>query len=369
MTNAVSVAQYGSSNPTMRNRIINGSMIIDQRNAGASVTPTNGQYTLDRWVFSVSQASKLTTQQSSTVPANFINSMLVTSSSAYSVGSGDYFNVQTKIEGFNCSDLGWGTSNAKTVTLSFQVYSSLTGTFGGAIQNNAGNRSYPFSYTISSANTWTTVSVTIPGDTTGTWLTNNSVGMVVYFSLGTGTTYSGAAGTWAGSDYRSATGASSVVGTNGATWYFTGVQLEAGSTATPFEYRQYGTELALCQRYAWVIKGIGAGNQMVAGPNFPRLGTYQYLAYGSGTSTPVPMRIAPSLTASGNFQWITYGSTPGDGYTTGLVASGGVNLTAASNTYVAYRIGNTGNSNFGSAMVIFLLDYDGTAVLINSAEL
>jgi hypothetical protein len=249
MTLAVNIAQIGSNNTTFRNRIINGAMVIDQRNAGASVTPTNASYTVDRWAGILTQASKFTAQQSTTAPTGFINSLKITSSSAYSVLAGDYFGVGQAIEGFNIADLGWGTASAATVTLSFRVYSSLTGTFGGAIFNDAGNRSYPFTYTISSANTWTTASVTIAGDTTGTWATNNTAGMKVYFGLGVGTTYSGTASAWAATLYISATGAVSVVGTSGATFYITGVQLEAGSTASPFEYRLYGTELALCQRY------------------------------------------------------------------------------------------------------------------------
>jgi len=238
-----------SSNFGFKNRIINGAMVIDQRNAGASVTPTNGQYLVDRFTTALTQASKFTAQQSTTAPVGFTNSLKITSSSAYSVISTDYFGIGQVIEGFNVADMGWGTANAKTVTLSFQVYSSLTGTFGGAIFNDSANRSYPFTYTISSANTWTTASVTIAGDTTGTWATNNSGGMKIYFNLGTGSTYSGTAGAWAGTFYISATGATSVVGTNGATFYITGVQLEKGSTATSFDYRPYGTELALCQRY------------------------------------------------------------------------------------------------------------------------
>ena len=238
----------------MKNRIINGAMVIDQRNAGASVTPTvDGQYTLDRFAFGLSQASKFSIQQTTTAPTGFVNSLKATVLSAVTVGSSDYFFLLQSIEGYNVADLGWGTANAKTVTLSFQVYSSLTGTFGGAIynQNNGAPRSYPFTYTISSANTWTSISVTIAGDTSGTWATTNGAGMTVRFGLGAGSSLSGTAGTWAGSNLVSATGATSVVGTNGATFYITGVQLEVGSSATGFEYRMYGTELANCQRYYW----------------------------------------------------------------------------------------------------------------------
>jgi hypothetical protein len=248
----------------MRNRIINGAMVIDARNAGASVTPTNAQYLVDRWQATLSAASKFTVQQDAgavTPPAGFTDYLGATSSSAYSISASDFFTVRQQIEGFNVADLDWGTANAKTVTLSFWVRSSLTGTFGGAISNNAVNRAYPFSYTIPAANTWTQISVTIAGDTTGTWLKTNGTGMIVQWGLGVGSTYSATAGAWAAGLYLSATGATSVVGTNGATFYITGVQLERGTQATSFEYRQYQQELALCQRYyerqVWSV-GSGA---------------------------------------------------------------------------------------------------------------
>jgi hypothetical protein len=177
------------------------------------------------------------------------------------------------IEGLNVPDLAWGTASAATVTLSFWVRSSLTGTFGGAIQNSAQNRAYPFSYTISSANTFEYKTVTIPGDTTGTWLTTNGVGMFVRFGLGVGSTFSATAGAWAAGQFFAPTGAVSVVGTNGATFIVTGVQLEKGSTATSFDVRPYGTELALCQRYFQLYSGVsgtaGSGSVMYTVFQFP----------------------------------------------------------------------------------------------------
>jgi hypothetical protein len=256
--NDASLQGAAASPYVLKNRIINGDMRIDQRNAGASVTPVDDQYITDRFQYVSTQTSKFTSQQSSTAPASFINSLLFTSSSAYSVLSGDFFLVRQKIEGYNVADLGWGTANAKTVTLSFWVRSSLTGTFGGSLFNSSGNRSYPFSYTISTANTWEYKTVTIAGDTSGTWLTTNASGIQVGFGLGVGSTYSGTAGAWAGTLYFSATGATSVVGTNGATFYITGVQLEVGSTATPFERRLYGQELINCQRYYYRATQGGA---------------------------------------------------------------------------------------------------------------
>ena len=251
---SVAGSNLGAGNASlMKSRIINGAMVIDQRNAGASVTPTgDATYTLDRWKARLAVTSKFSVQQNAgsvTPPAGFVNYLGVTSLASTSLGATDFYTIQQDVEGFNISDLGWGTANAKTVTVSFWVRSSLTGTFGGALSNSAYNRSYPFSYTISASNTWEQKSVTIAGDTTGTWLTTNAVGVQVVFSLGMGSTYSGTAGAWAGTTYLSATGATSVVGTNGATFYITGVQLEVGSSATGYEYRQYTTELQLCQRY------------------------------------------------------------------------------------------------------------------------
>jgi len=270
-----------------KNRLINPGMVIDQRNAGASVTPTNdGAYTLDRWSVSLSAASKFSVQQSSTAPTGFINSTLITSLSAFSVPSSGYFMFNQTIEGLNVPDLAWGTASAATVTLSFWVRSSLTGTFGGAIQNSAQNRAYPFSYTISSANTFEYKTVTIPGDTTGTWLTTNGVGMFVRFGLGVGSTFSATAGAWAAGQFFAPTGAVSVVGTNGATFIVTGVQLEKGSTATSFDYRPYGTELQLCQRYFYNLTNCAASAASTTKIELH----YQH---------PVPMRGTPSLNVVG----------------------------------------------------------------------
>jgi len=240
-----------------RNRIINGDMRIDQRNAGASGT-ANG-YTVDRFGYYGAAASKGTWQQNAgsvTPPAGFTNYLGFTSSSAYTVGAAEQFNLYQPVEGFNIADLAWGTASAKTVTVSFWVRSSLTGTFGGSVYNNVPNRSYPYSYTITSANTWELKTIVIPGDTSGTWLTTNGVGLYLNFNLGAGATVSGTAGSWAAGRYDNATGATSVVGTNGATFYITGVQLEASSVATPFERRSYGQELALCQRYFETAGGV-----------------------------------------------------------------------------------------------------------------
>jgi hypothetical protein len=241
------------SSSYIRNRLINGAMQVDQRNAGASVAAAGDAYTVDRWVCNTTQSGKGTWGQnlnSVTTTAGFPNYLGVQSSSAYSLLASDYFFFSQRIEGYNFADLGFGTASAQTVTISFRVYSSLTGTFGGSLRNYAGNRSYAFTYLINTANTWTSISVTIPGDTSGTWVGSTNAGAVtLFFGFGLGSTYSGTAGAWNSAGYVSATGAVSVVGTLNATFYITGVQLEPGSIATPFERRPINEVLAQCQRY------------------------------------------------------------------------------------------------------------------------
>jgi len=286
-----------------KNRIINGAMVIDQRNAGASVTQAAGnQYSLDRWNIYGSAASKFTFQQNAgavTPPAGYTNYLGITSSSAYSVSSTDIFMIRQFIEGYNIADLGWGAAGAATVTLSFWVRSSLTGTFGGVLQNYTDARAYPFTYTISAANTWEQKTVTVTGDTSGTWSTTNTGGITVTFGLGVGSSKSTTANSWAAGGYYSATGATSVVGTSGATFYITGVQLEKGSTATSFDYRSYGTELVLCQRY-YEYGGVStrSGNRAS--------GTYQTVQ----AFYKAQKRTSPTFTISGGYTsdgWGTYG--------------------------------------------------------------
>jgi hypothetical protein len=246
-----------------RNRIINGDMRIAQRGTAAvTVDAATDFYPVDRF-FGNGQATDgvFTLQQSSTVPSGFNNSIIATVTTAdASIGASQRYLLGQRIEGLNVADLGWGTVNAKTVTLSFWVRSSVTGTFGGTIMNSGFNRSYPFNYTISSADTWEQKSVTIAGDTSGTWLKTNGIGTQIYWSFGAGSSVSGTANTWAGASYWQPTGATNLIGTLNATWYITGVQLEVGSVATPFERRPFGTELALCQRYlpAFISSGTAS---------------------------------------------------------------------------------------------------------------
>ena len=323
----------------LKNRIINGDMVINQRSF--SGTAVDATYSLDRWLTFSTSASRFTISQSSIAPPGFINSILITSSSAYTPSASDEFGVSQLIEGLNVSDLGWGTANAQTVTLSFWVRSSVTGTFGGSIGNSGYGRSYPFSYTISAANTWEKETITIPGDTSGTWLTTNGIGIRLRLTIGAGSTYQGPANAWSNTFYDTVTGATNLVSTNAATWYITGVQLERNITATPFEWIPYGTELALCQRYCFVYR--------------PSTNFAPYLmAHGINTTSmrgllkfPQTMRAAPSLTftAANTFQW-SFGNVATsialaeqgvdmssvDIGSTGITANGGYMITSANTT-------------------------------------
>jgi hypothetical protein len=272
-----------------RNRIINGDMRIDQRNAGAAVTINTGSntYTLDRWVAAGAATDGVfTVDQVTDAPTGFVNSTKITVTTAdASIGADQSYLFFQFIEGNNVADLAWGNANAQTITLSFWVRSSLTGTFGGALNNSANNRGYPFTYSISAANTWEYKTITIAGDTSGTWLTDTGRGIALRFQIGAGSDRIATAGSWTGtSNIFGATGATNIISTLNADWYITGVQLEVGSVATPFERRPFGTELALCQRYyqtATINMYLWTMNS-----------GQQQIAYVQGC---VPMRASPTL--------------------------------------------------------------------------
>jgi hypothetical protein len=281
----------------MRNRIINGDMRIDQRNNGSSVSMINsGSYSVDRWYGIEDSDGTMTMQRSTVAPAGFTNSLAFTTGTAdASLSALQYVIMGQRIEGVNIYDFGWGTASAQNITMSFWVRSSLTGTFGGSLCSIFFLRSYPFTYSISAANTWELKSITIPGDTSGTWSTDNSIGIQVLFGLGVGSTRSGTAGSWSTNEFYSATGAVSVIGTAGATWNITGVQFEVGSVATPFERRIFGQELQLCQRY--FLAATYFVNSSSTGRNCAMF--------------PVTMRAAPVIAGGGS------------GYTSSIVTAAG----------------------------------------------
>jgi hypothetical protein len=331
-----------SSTFGFKNRIINGEMDIDQRNAGASVTvnSSNNFYPVDRFACTGQTTDGVfTVQRSTTAPSGFTNSVIATVTTAdASIGATQQYLVQQFIEGFNIADLGWGTAGAQSVTVSFWARSSLTGTFGGSIVNSGFNRSYPFTYTISAANTFEYKTVTIAGDTSGTWLTDNGVGLRLVFSLGAGSTYLGTAGSWSGSYFAGATGQTNLIGTNGATFYITGVQLEKGSVATSFDFRSYGTEFALCQRYYYVMSGFYIEGYANAG---------SLRAVTIPVNFPVTMRATPTRTVitAGSYNNIRGNSSAYAGL--GLL---GLNATFASASIESNAAGYTQCSNQTESM-------------------
>lgn len=344
------------SSSFLRNRIINGDMRIDQRNAGTEVNPAVTQtYYLDRWQATSTAASKYKIGQNAgavTPPTGYTNYLGLTSLSAYTVGAAESFGVRQLIEGLNVSDLAWGTASAATVTLSFWVRSSLTGTFGGSLRNSDGTRSYPFTYTISVANTWEQKTVTVAGDTSGTWLTTNGIGIILIFSIGAGSTFSGTAGAWAATNYLSATGATSVVGTSGATFYITGVQLEVGTVATPFERQLYNAQLAQCQRYYYRTTET---SQPLSESGFAA-STTVLRAY---TKFPVTMRDAPTAVeqtgTAANYRVLSAGASTTTcsavpTYNAATVSAGQTNFTVAAGL-TAY---SSGTGAAASAVTAYL---------------
>jgi hypothetical protein len=256
----LSTLQTAPSGFGFKNRIINGDMRIDQRNAGASVMPADGQYTLDRWKGFRNGGGAYTVQRSSVVPSGVLSNSaaLTVTTPDTSIVSTDYYAFNQDVEGFNAADFAWGTSAAMPVSLSFWLRTSVTGTWVVALLNADGSRAYPATFTVTVADTWQQVTLTIPGITSGVWGTTNGSGVTLRFDLGSGSSINGTANVWntAGGFVGTRTlGSVNWIGTAGATFFLTGVQLEKGSTATAFDYRDYGRELIMCQRYYWTLNG------------------------------------------------------------------------------------------------------------------
>lgn len=323
-----------------RNRIINGDMRIDQRNAGASVNPSTGVYTLDRYEGGGIHDGVLGIQRVADAPTGFVNSLRVTVTTAdSSLGSTQYARVGQKIEGFNVADFAGGTANAATVTLSFWVKSSLTGTFGGNLANGDETRVYVFQYTINAANTWEYKTVTATLPSSGTWATDNTAGMRVFFSFGAGSSYVNTANTWLTSYAQQASGNISLINTLNATWQVTGVQLEKGSQATPFDYRPYGKELALCQRYyTKLITGSGSTSGFLVGAV-----SATTVASRCTATLPVTMRASPT------FQYTNLRLF--DGNTAAPVTSAVTNNSSTTNACVDLAA-STWSSSVGRACVV-----------------
>jgi hypothetical protein len=273
-----------------RNRIINGDIRIDQDSAGAITT--NAAYAADMWPLSQSGAITGSLQRlTATPPAGFTSYLRLTTTATAAVGATDLLNFLYKIEGYNLADLGLGTANAKTVTIGFWARSSKAGTYPVALRNSGTTRSYVGQVTINAANTWEFKTVTVVLDTAGAWLTDNNTGMILSVGVAVGATFQAAAGAWNAGNFFGATGQTQN-NTNGDTFDLTGVQLELGSVATPFERRPYGVELALCQRYHWRLT-MGASSTYLASGWF--LSTTDFRCV---MRMPVSMRAAPTYAAS-----------------------------------------------------------------------
>jgi hypothetical protein len=333
-----------------RNRIINGAMAIDQRNAGASksVSGAENVYTLDRWAAGAIGGGSFTVQQSSTVPEGFANSLVVTvTGTDTSLATNDRYSFYQYIEGFNTADLNFGLSTAQSVTISFRVRSSVTGNFGVYISNSAFNRTIANTFTVNSVDTWETKTITFSGDITGTWQKTNSIGIVLGIQLSAGTDYQGTANTWTAGAVFTTSSQTNFMATNGATFYITGVQLEKGSTATAFDYRPYGTELQLCQRYYWIINSPqfgGAGETQVGMFTFQGTNTAYVIL-----QNPVQMRGAPIISVSGNFQWTQNGTQTGVTNISGVL-SNPYNDMLGINVISGLTVGTTGRLSIaGSA--------------------
>jgi hypothetical protein len=297
----------------MKNRIINGAMVIDQRNAGASLSLTGvSGFPVDRWnpVIRPTGGGTATGQQVSDAPTGFSNSLKLTVATAdTSLAAQDYYFLWQKIEGFNSYDFLFGTANASSVTLSFWVKSSVTGQMSAFLQNSAESYTCPIAYTINAANTWEKKTITFSGATAGTWVgATNGAGLHVGFSLANGTGVQSTSGVWTASSVYGSTGDINWMATSGNTWQITGVQLEKGSTATSFDYRPYGTELALCQRYFWNA-GLDAGNIYWWAHPIEGTTTYRRLA----VRFPVNMRTAPTFTVAASTNGSFGGGMPNVG--------------------------------------------------------
>lgn len=298
MSNARELAQIPSTPSGRRNLIINGAMNVAQRGTSNS-SVSDGAFVIDRYSLRTSNNGWYAAEQSSDAPVGFSYSLKITSNGANTPASGAYIFFTQKIEGFNSAQLEFGTANAKTITISFYIKSSLTGTFAGSIRNSAQNRSYPYTFTISSANTWEYKTVTVAGDTTGTWVgSTNGIGLDMIFNLGSGSSNSGTAGAWASAGHLSATGSVNLVETSGATLFMTGLQVEVGSVATEFEHRSFGEELALCQRYFQdVTLGSTDAYAMIASGGYESSTVVRAVLHFTQA-----MRTLPSVTSSGSFQ-------------------------------------------------------------------
>ena len=287
-------APFVSNNANFRNKIVNGDLSIDQRNGTATINGTSVTYNVDRFLGrGVASAGVFTLAQDTTSPDNFTSSIKATVTTAdSSIATGSSYRLQTNIEGINMADMNWGSSSARTAVLSFYVRSSVTGTFGLSVANGNFDRFRVFSYTIDSADTWERKIITVPGDTSGTWPTDNTMSVRLNWSLGIGTNVDGTVGSYGSSTAEGLQGQTNLIATNNATFYLTGVQFEVDTGgATDFEHLPHDVQLRRCHRYyQYLIKTISGATK-----NFPIV-QYQANFRALALSFLTEMRAAPTFT-------------------------------------------------------------------------
>jgi len=350
MSKAAELAALIGSQSSLSNRnlIINGAMQVAQRGTSAfSISTAANTYTLDRWRANASGGGVFSVQQDSDSPTGFIESSKITVTTAdSSIGSSDFYHFRQTIEGYNFSSLGYGASDAKTMTISFYVKSSVTGVYNVLFRNNAGNRGYLTTYTINSANTWERKTITVEGDVTGTWPTDNTGSLIISYSFGGNATAT--TNQWGTAIDEKSSGTVDLIATLNATWQITGVQLELGEQATPFEHRSYGDELARCQRYYYenpAFTGVGLGSSAIA----------------RATAThPTSMRASPSLTIVGSPEAF-------DGFVALVVT--GVSANYSNTILFNADLSNTGSGSSGRAVCVAANLYTSSNKIKVDAEL
>jgi len=309
-----------TNNLSNRNKIINGSMICSQRGSSSSFSGSTSAYLLDRFKMLNAHDGASTVSQSSTSPDGFSNSLKVDVTTAdASLAVSQFSQAGYRIEAQDLQDLGYGTSGAKTITVSFYVRSNKTGNYALAIQQSDNSyKQVTQTYTINSANTWERKTFSFAGDTSGVINNDNGVGLELYWWLAAGTTYTTGSSRPAWTAYTNPDAAAgqtvNLFDSTSNEWYITGVQFEVGSVATDFEHRSFGQELALCQRYYYRhVGGItGDGQDSVGvGVMYANNNLFTYIYF------PTTMRVKPSLeVVTGTSYYLVYSNDSNDGFNT-----------------------------------------------------